>query len=85
MNPKWTTNKIELSISFENYIMTFYDMFENMITPSSLFELIQILWNFVQRGLSIHMHEINAFYWNWPWYNNFATEHCPVTHFQNTA
>ena len=32
-----------VSISFENYIMTFYDMFENMITPSSLFELIQIL------------------------------------------
>lgn len=33
-----------------------------MITPSSFFKLILILWNFAQRGLSIHMHEINAFY-----------------------
>ena len=33
-----------------------------MITPSSFFELILILWNFAQRGLSLHMHEMNAFY-----------------------
>ena len=40
---KMNNNKDQTELSFENYIMTFYDMFENMITPSSLFELIQIL------------------------------------------
>ena len=69
MNPKWTTDKIKPNmvcyldvVSFDIYIMAFYDMFEIMITPSSFFEIILILWNFAQRGLSIPMHEINAFY-----------------------